>query len=524
MLINVSIVTSCAKALVSACCTDSTRRCLRFILAGTMRMATVKPRVIPSMFSAATKPELVPQHKPNVSRRRVESLKSNSKQSAASEDFGDDGIDDEELMKVTCGGIEFECIENYPDPAATFDRNTASKALSKKDQQKPSKMRSSGPDDPEEPVQLPNGKWACNHRCKDRNACKHLCCKEGMDNPPKKKPATKRATLDDNPPSQAPVKRVKGTQTKLQLTPAPRKPIRVVESLDLTEPERGYSFGFAGTNELEYPGLASKIGRSTFQHQNNAQHRVQDLSEEAESITQPYHTGNHDLLDLEFDDTFEYPEYETYPDIKPTAPMESSVSDVFGDDDSLLGDAMIGLADSQNLQTLNEDYSDRTNFDIPEDDPDVALEEDYLDDDFSADLDVMIHDDGNIEFVPQSTNVLTTAAVEVHDPASKSNPVVRSIKTLPSPDAVRVVKTEEDRAKRATNSRAAVPMAARGVNVPQHRNDLQTHGKTDLENTEDSVMQENQTSSQVKPDAEGLEGIEPWLLAEFGDIIEITEA
>ncbi|KAL5355153.1 Sec63 Brl domain-containing protein [Aspergillus floccosus] len=34
-------------------------------------------------------------------------------------------------------------------------------------------------------TRLENGKWACNHRCKDKKRCKHLCCREGLDKPPK---------------------------------------------------------------------------------------------------------------------------------------------------------------------------------------------------------------------------------------------------------------------------------------------------------------------------------------------------
>jgi hypothetical protein len=36
-----------------------------------------------------------------------------------------------------------------------------------------------------EPRQLVNGKWACNHNCKDKSSCKHLCCREGLDKKPK---------------------------------------------------------------------------------------------------------------------------------------------------------------------------------------------------------------------------------------------------------------------------------------------------------------------------------------------------
>ncbi|CAG7922892.1 unnamed protein product [Penicillium olsonii] len=35
-----------------------------------------------------------------------------------------------------------------------------------------------------EPIRLANGKWACNHKCKDKTSCKHFCCREGLDKPP----------------------------------------------------------------------------------------------------------------------------------------------------------------------------------------------------------------------------------------------------------------------------------------------------------------------------------------------------
>ena len=62
------------------------------------------------------------------------------------------------------------------------------------------------PDDA--PVQLPNGKWRCNHACggggltKTGKLCTHLCCKEGLDKPRKRplpKPKKRKANeVDDS--------------------------------------------------------------------------------------------------------------------------------------------------------------------------------------------------------------------------------------------------------------------------------------------------------------------------------------
>ncbi|KAL4798557.1 Sec63 Brl domain-containing protein [Aspergillus venezuelensis] len=47
-----------------------------------------------------------------------------------------------------------------------------------------------------EPEKLENGRWACNHKCKDKTSCKHLCCREGLTNPPK--PPKKKPDEDRN--------------------------------------------------------------------------------------------------------------------------------------------------------------------------------------------------------------------------------------------------------------------------------------------------------------------------------------
>ncbi|RMJ22639.1 hypothetical protein PHISP_06488 [Aspergillus sp. HF37] len=43
----------------------------------------------------------------------------------------------------------------------------------------------------EEPTRLENGRWACNHKCKDKTTCKHFCCRDGLEKPPK--PSWKRS-------------------------------------------------------------------------------------------------------------------------------------------------------------------------------------------------------------------------------------------------------------------------------------------------------------------------------------------
>ncbi|GAA5978347.1 hypothetical protein JCM5350_001135 [Sporobolomyces pararoseus] len=47
------------------------------------------------------------------------------------------------------------------------------------------------------PRMLENGKYACNHNCRDKKKCKHLCCREGTDKPPRP-PAAKKKKLSNS--------------------------------------------------------------------------------------------------------------------------------------------------------------------------------------------------------------------------------------------------------------------------------------------------------------------------------------
>ncbi|KAJ5292397.1 sedoheptulose-1-7-bisphosphatase [Penicillium atrosanguineum] len=47
-------------------------------------------------------------------------------------------------------------------------------------------------------IRLPNGNWACNHKCKDKTSCKHFCCRDGLEKPPK--PSKSRTLPNDKSP------------------------------------------------------------------------------------------------------------------------------------------------------------------------------------------------------------------------------------------------------------------------------------------------------------------------------------
>jgi hypothetical protein len=124
-----------------------------------------------------------------MSNRTSSKSKPGSKRRASEtgfDEFDDAGIDDADLALAENGGFEnIDDFDDEPRPGASTSRK---------------KQRTSTANDEDntthEPRQLANGKWACNHSCKDKTSCKHLCCREGLDKkpkPPKAKTSKKEA-------------------------------------------------------------------------------------------------------------------------------------------------------------------------------------------------------------------------------------------------------------------------------------------------------------------------------------------
>ncbi|EXJ61171.1 uncharacterized protein A1O5_11963 [Cladophialophora psammophila CBS 110553] len=114
------------------------------------------------------------------------------------EDFGDGGVNDQDLLAVEADGTTIEEIEDIDDILDKEDKKWT----------KPSKQvlhqhgsenheRTEDSDVPiyRKSIQLPSGRWTCQHDCSERGRkCKHRCCKEGVAKPrrrPKTEPKIK---------------------------------------------------------------------------------------------------------------------------------------------------------------------------------------------------------------------------------------------------------------------------------------------------------------------------------------------
>jgi len=161
-----------------------------------MRSAILKPDVPPQAFPAL-KSTADDQQQPSKAPAKAAAIKSKtgSKRKFSNsgfDEFGDAAIDDADLALAEKGG--FEDIDDFDDDLGPSNGNAKKKQKTCTNEDAAKEF---------EPRQLDNGKWACNHACKDKTACKHLCCREGVDKKPKApKPRASKKDVTATDPKQ----------------------------------------------------------------------------------------------------------------------------------------------------------------------------------------------------------------------------------------------------------------------------------------------------------------------------------
>jgi hypothetical protein len=155
-----------------------------------MRSAILKPDVPPQSFPALKATEDDKQQlSKGPAKAAANKSKAGSKRKVSNsgfDEYGDAAVDDSDLALAEKSG--FDDIGDFDDDLGPSNGNTKKKQKQSHTSEDVAKEF--------EPRQLDNGKWACNHACKDKTSCKHLCCREGLDKKPKApKP---RASKKDN--------------------------------------------------------------------------------------------------------------------------------------------------------------------------------------------------------------------------------------------------------------------------------------------------------------------------------------
>ncbi|KAI9806094.1 MAG: Sec63 [Piccolia ochrophora] len=153
-------------------------------IAGSMRYVELKPEISLFLFPPTVK-EHLPEPPKKLNIAKANSFQLNGFQSARAvqegydNEFDDDALEDGDLQAAV-GDLDFSHIDDFTEKSATITRSNTSINQCAAVQ---NPERDAGA--PSEPMQLANDRWHCNHKCKDKSKCKHMCCRDGLDRPPK---------------------------------------------------------------------------------------------------------------------------------------------------------------------------------------------------------------------------------------------------------------------------------------------------------------------------------------------------
>ncbi|RAH84441.1 P-loop containing nucleoside triphosphate hydrolase protein [Aspergillus japonicus CBS 114.51] len=148
-------------------------------IAGTLRSAVLKPELPPTLFFSRpnTRPEAAAA-KPPINISSCDSNDDSQSKRPTSQSVitldSDESLFDRFLQEED----ESWSLGTLPAPSGNKRQKNGSGESKGFD----GKAKTS---DVEEPTPMENGRWACNHRCKDKTVCKHFCCRDGLDKPPK---------------------------------------------------------------------------------------------------------------------------------------------------------------------------------------------------------------------------------------------------------------------------------------------------------------------------------------------------
>lgn len=102
-------------------------------------------------------------------------------------DYEDDILDAIDLTQIDVHASVFPAVGESGD---MYKADTETRSKNKR------KTSSEIHNTDRQPERLANGNWKCSHKCKNRQTCKHTCCREGLESKPK--PKRKKLEHEDN--------------------------------------------------------------------------------------------------------------------------------------------------------------------------------------------------------------------------------------------------------------------------------------------------------------------------------------
>ncbi|KAG9952775.1 P-loop containing nucleoside triphosphate hydrolase protein, partial [Aureobasidium melanogenum] len=319
-------------------------------LAGTMQEAVLKPDIPLSAFQSI-EDTTADVGRNNQATGPVDSVKSTLtrlQRSTDADEWDDGALNDDDFIGAEPKEDDFMDVDALDQPMFSLAKNGKSKnkttivdtvkALNEQ--------------------RLENGNYACNHRCKDRKACKHKCCKEGLEKKPKpKKPKDGESS---NTASKSKTTSTSSTkvQSKLEL-PIRRKVVsQPVEHLDLSQA--------SASSKARVPTAATRL--ASLHSSTTRSNRIPTLGATSVMPMSPASSGHvarprfyqsqNFLRSVEEETYNDSPSMESIVEVSGDADDDDKIlseeEDYLDKDEEMLDAALVGLEDSQNLQTLDE--------------------------------------------------------------------------------------------------------------------------------------------------------------------------
>ncbi|KAJ8115056.1 hypothetical protein OPT61_g3210 [Boeremia exigua] len=531
---------------------------------GSMRDATVAPKIATSLFppQAPITIESMPTHKPNTSKRRIENAPVQRRKSLASDEFGDADIDDDALVRATCEDLDFKDIDDYADlPDAMTDDRTMKIQTARVKTRTKGPVNSAYEVEESAPVQLPNGRWSCNHKCKDKGACKHYCCKHGMDRPPRKAAPRHDSANDCQERVPSALDNTK-TQNEMQREITKRKEPTKIEELDLTQQEKKQRKDYSTNGPHGYRDLHSLHSRvqkkrvpaslhsvmhkkPAYRYYEGGEHQLSFLEQRLNAPPKTPSKTPSDYAESELDelaygvsvaqDQQPYDDKMISKSYSSKAPVAFHSLDTLNDDDPIFRETIVDLADSQNLSQAEFRSTSMRN-----------LQEHGANYVSEGHLDVKTLPEPGFAAIEQLSSDLTKGSVAQHDRQVRQ----RNLRT-PFAEATSSPEKSRHSSQMASEPRYkdVCELQQSGPSLQQQMPSSKVKGGdkdvySNLLNLLDlpvpiddeksttpqapvasngqipTVKQEKEESPQ---DMDGFKDLEPWLLQKFGNLVELID-
>lgn len=369
-------------------------------IAGTLREATLQPKIPASAFpdprpcskdtshdkskSGTGKPSMNTSRPRSVHVHAPASAPSNSRR-AGSDDFVDNDLDDADLMQAENDVDDFRDIEDIEDDIEAPSRSNPVRNSSEANAASPSAKRVLADQDLG-PKRRANGNWECNHQCKDKTKCSHLCCRDGMKKKPKapksKAPGATQQTATQGNPQKATKAPSRTSKTQSTLKAHVTKPVTApvcspqspIAQIDLSH-NGGRKAGRKTASPVPNPpdlkrlqSLHSKSQKrappSSITSVSRKRPQYSYASGTAPSLSflpikkpEVENPPSSDYGDAEMDDLPSALDFDVEVFMKDTRMDDAGIvpfeEELYEETDSVLEDAMVGLADSQDIITAH---------------------------------------------------------------------------------------------------------------------------------------------------------------------------